>query len=87
MLAQRAGVEVTTVHDLGGWLFAPVRSLLYVTYYQGLRRTERANLWWAAVDPDRGALHVRNLVAEGELKQSRKNRTIPLRAKNRGDRI
>lgn len=54
------------------------RVLLNVGYYQGMRRTEMANLRWSAVDLDKGAIHVLNVPEAGEFTKSRKNRSIPM---------
>ena len=49
-----------------------------VAFYQGLRRTELAQLRWRWVDLERCIMTVVNDPRAGEFTKSRKNRTIPL---------
>ena len=55
-----------------------LHGLLVVAYRQGLRRNELVNLRWAAVDLERGILHVVNVPEAGELTKSRRNRSLPM---------
>lgn len=55
--------------------------LLVLAYYQGLRRQDLVQLRWSAVQLERGELVLTNVPEAGELKKSRKVRTMPLRAR------
>jgi len=55
-----------------------LRVLLLVAYRQGLRRTELANLRWAAVDLGKGVLYAENVAEAGEFTKSRKVRAVYL---------
>lgn len=56
---------------------------LGLCYWQGLRRSEACNMRWPQIRFQPNVVVVLNLASAGELTKSRKNRTVPLRAKCR----